>query len=143
MKVAAAEARRGADQGSDRPDHELFAAEPGDQQHEKPEGDELQIGDVDFTIEGPHANLDSIVFRGDAISLRGKGEMGFDSQIRMTLHAMIGRGELNLPVLQDVSGKASEQIMLVHVNGSLQDPQVTNEALPMVNRFFQFFQFNR
>jgi hypothetical protein len=99
-------------------------------------------GDVDFVIAGPHVELAPIVFRGDAISLQGKGEMGFDSQIRMTLHAMIGRGDLHLPVLHDVFGKASEQIMLIHVNGTLQDPQVTNEALPQVNQFLQFFQGN-
>ncbi len=100
-------------------------------------------GDVNFIVAGPHVQLEPIVFRGDAISLQGKGEMGFDSQIRMTLHAMIGRGDLNMPVLHDVSGKASEQIMLIHVNGTLQDPQVTNEPLPMVNRFLQVFQGNR
>jgi hypothetical protein len=99
-------------------------------------------GDVDFIVAGPHVELAPIVFRGDAISLQGKGEMGFDSQIHMTLHAMIGRGDLNMPVLRDVSGKASEQIMLVHVDGTLQDPQVKNEPLPMVNRFLQILQIN-
>ena len=99
--------------------------------------------DIDFTIRGNHVYLDPIVFRGDAISLRGKGEMDFDSRIDMTLHAAIGRGELHVPVLRDVFGKVSEQIMLIRVLGTLQDPQVKSEALPQVNQFLQFFQGER
>ena len=58
MQIAAAEARRGAHQRADRPHHQLLAAEPGDEQNEQAEHDELQIGDIDLVIDaGMHGAL--------------------------------------------------------------------------------------
>ena len=52
---------------------------------------------IDYRIEGEHIYFDRINFHGDAISLRGKGEMNFQSQIGLTFYALVGRGELDLP----------------------------------------------
>lgn len=95
---------------------------------------------VNYRIEGEHIYLDPIDFEGDAISLHGKGEMDFQSNIRMTFHATVGRGELDLPVVKQVFSGASQQIMLIHVDGTLQNPETTKEALPGVNRALQLFQ---
>jgi hypothetical protein len=88
---------------------------------------------VEYRIEGEHIYFDRIDFRGDAISLRGKGEMDFQSAIRLTFHAMVGRGELDVPVIRQIFTGASEQIMLIHVDGTLQNPETRKEALPAVN----------
>lgn len=95
---------------------------------------------VNYRIEGEHIYLDPIDFQGDAISLHGNGEMDFQSNIRMTFHATVGRGELDLPVVKQVFSGASQQIMLIHVDGTLQNPETTKEALPGVNRALQLFQ---
>ncbi len=92
---------------------------------------------IDYRIEGEHIYLDRIDFHGDAISLRGKGEMDFQSAIRMTFYATVGRGELDLPVVKQVFSGASQQIMLIHVDGTLQNPETRREALPGVNRVLQ------
>ena len=66
--------------------------------------------------------------------------MNFESQLQLTFRAMIGRGEWHLPALSEIMGRASEQIMLIHVGGTLQDPQPRREALPQVNQVLQMFQ---
>jgi len=95
---------------------------------------------VNYRIEGEHIYFDQIDFRGDAISLRGKGEMDFQSSIRLTLHALVGRGELDLPIIEQVFSGASQQIMLIHVDGTLQNPKTRKEALPVVNQALQQLQ---
>ena len=89
---------------------------------------------IDYRIEGEHVYFDRIDFHGDAISLRGKGEMNFQSQIDLTFYA---RSALDLPVIQQVFSGASQQIMLIHVDGTLQNPQTRKEPLPGVNHVFQ------
>jgi len=96
--------------------------------------------DVDFRIEGEHIYFDRIDFSGDAISLLGKGEMDFESNIRLTFGAIVGRGELNLPILREIVGGASKQIMTIRVSGSLQNPETRKEAFPGVNQVLQQLQ---
>jgi hypothetical protein len=92
---------------------------------------------IDYHIEGEHIYLDNIEFYGDTVSLRGKGQMNFQSQIDLTFHAMVGRGELDLPVIKQLLSGASQQIMQIYVTGNLQNPQVRKEALPGVNHVLQ------
>jgi hypothetical protein len=94
-------------------------------------------GVIDYRVEGEHVYFQRIDFRGDAISLRGKGEMDFQSAIRLTFYAMVGRGELDLPVIKQVFRGASQQLMLIHVGGTLQNPEPRQEALPAVNQALQ------
>ncbi|NIP84869.1 MAG: hypothetical protein GTO03_04660, partial [Planctomycetales bacterium] len=93
--------------------------------------------DVKFRIDGRHVLLDEVNFYGDAISLRGKGEMDFDRHIRMVFHATVGRDQMKLPVVGPVLGMASKQLMLVYVHGTIDDPQTTREALPGLRRAVQ------
>ncbi len=92
---------------------------------------------IDYRIEGEHIYFDRIDFHGDAISLRGKGEMDFQSSIRLTFHALVGRGDLAVPVIKQVFSGASQQLMLIHVDGTLQNPETRKEALPYVNQALQ------
>src|SRR5215472_7892153 len=50
-QIAAAEARGGPYQGSDRPQNEPFATEPSGKKNEHAEHAELDIGDADFPID--------------------------------------------------------------------------------------------
>jgi len=106
----------------------------------QPDTTAFSQSDIEYRIQGNHIYLDRIDFNGDAISLLGRGEMNFESQILLTFHAVVGRAQLNLPVLRDVVGGASEQIMSIHVGGTLQDPQVRREAFPAVNKALQFLK---
>ena len=94
---------------------------------------------IDYRVEGEHIYFDRIDFRGDAISLRGKGEMDSQSAIRLTFYALVGRGELDLPVIKPVVGcrGASQQLLLIHVDGTLQEPRTRQEALPALSQPLQ------
>lgn len=96
--------------------------------------------DIDFRIEGSHIYFDRITFSGEPISLAGNGEMNFQGDIRLTLHTMVGRGEPKLPVVQQILGGASQQILLVHVGGTLQNPETSKQALPGLNQALQQLQ---
>jgi len=92
---------------------------------------------MNYRVEGGHIYFDRIDFRGDAISLRGKGEMDFQSAIRLTFYALVGRGDWEVPVLKQVFHGASQQLMLIHVDGTLQSPQTSRETLPALNHALQ------
>jgi hypothetical protein len=103
----------------------------------QPDTKAFSQSDMDFRISGNHIYFDRANFAGDAISLEGTGEMNFDGQLQMTFHAIVGRGDPYVPVIQDLVGGASQQIMLIHVDGSLQDPHTRREAFPVVNKALQ------
>jgi hypothetical protein len=109
----------------------------------RPDRSAFSNSDVDFRIEGNHIYFDRIKFSGDTISLVGSGEMNLQSEIRLTLHAMVGRGERDLPLLHDVLGGASQQIMLIHVGGTLQNPETSREPFPGIARAIQQLQNDR
>lgn len=106
----------------------------------RPDASAFSQSDIDLRIVGNHVYFDRINFKGDAISLLGKGEMGFDSQIQLTFHTIVGRHEVRVPLVKEIVGGASEQIMQIHVTGTLQDPQMRREAFPGVNQALQILQ---
>jgi len=105
-----------------------------------PDQSAFSEGDIDFTIQGPHIYFSRLNFNGDAISLEGRGEMNFDSDIRLTFRSRLGLRELAVPLLKDILGVASEQIMLIHVSGKIQDPITKREPFPTLNQALQQFQ---
>ena len=98
---------------------------------------------VDFRIEGPRAYLDNIELSGDAISLVGNGEIDFDTRVQMTFRSIMGDSETQLPVMKRVLGGASGQFMLLHVDGTLAQPEITTEAFPTLTAALQRLQSQR
>jgi hypothetical protein len=107
-----------------------------------PDQTAFSTADIDFRIEGEHIYFDPdcIRFSGDAISLRGAGEMDFQQSIRMTFHAIVGRGNLNIPLVKELFTGASQQIMLIHAGGTLQNPEIRKEPFPVVGQALQLLQ---
>jgi hypothetical protein len=78
---------------------------------------------------------------GDAVSLRGQGSMSLDKRVNLTFYAEVGRNRLReVPLLGTVLGEASQQLMQIHVDGTLDDPNTVGEALPVVNQALQQLQ---
>ena len=96
--------------------------------------------DIDFRIEGEHIYFDRVNFNGDAISLLGQGWMDFDSKIGLTFYSIVGRDDFQVPVLRELVGGASQQIMQIRVGGTLQNPETRKEAFPGVNQALQQLQ---
>ena len=57
---------------------------------------------------------------GNPISIDGQGEMNLDRQINLTLHATAGRGGWNVPGISAIIGEASQQIMQIRVDGTVE-----------------------
>ena len=95
---------------------------------------------LDFHVQGEHLLFDNIRFIGDAVSLKGQGSMGLDKQINLTFHTIVGRDRFNVPVLRSVLGEASQQIMQIKVDGTLDDPQIVGEPFPAVSQAIQQLQ---
>lgn len=95
---------------------------------------------VDFRIEGPRAYLDNIELSGDAISLVGAGEVDFDSNVNLTFRSIMGDSETQLPAVKRLLGGASGQFLLVHVDGTLAEPNATTEAFPTLAGALQRLQ---
>ena len=96
--------------------------------------------DADFTIEGPRVWFNQIDFSGDAISLEGRGEMNLDRAVQLAFRARLGRRRLDVPILKDLLGGASEQMMLIRVGGTLDNPVTTKEPLPTIGQALEQLQ---
>ncbi|NQU19960.1 MAG: AsmA-like C-terminal region-containing protein [Candidatus Nealsonbacteria bacterium] len=105
-----------------------------------PDQTAFSTSDGEFRIEGGHVYFDRLDFNGDAISLLGRGEIDFESNIAMVFHAVVGRDDLQIPVISELMGGAAEQIMRIHVGGTLQNPDTRTEAFPGVNQALQQLQ---
>jgi hypothetical protein len=91
-------------------------------------------GDISFDIKANHLYFDKLDFQGDAISLHGKGEMDLDQHIKLKFYTTIGPGQFQIPLIKNLLGQASQQIMVIHVDGSLSNPKLTQEVFPNLNR---------
>jgi len=98
---------------------------------------------VQFRIEGPHAYLDEIELAGDAISLVGNGEIDFDGNMQLTFRSIMGDAETQLPVMKRMLGGASGQFLLLHVDGTLGESELTTEAFPTLAAALQKLQSQR
>ena len=98
---------------------------------------------IQFRIAGPHAYLDEIELSGDAISLVGNGEVGFDGDVQMIFRSIMGDAEEQLPAMKRMLGGASGQFLLLHVDGSLDSPELSTEAFPTLAAAIQKLQSQR
>ena len=96
---------------------------------------------ITFEVRGPHIHLAPIEFRGDAVNLSGQGDITLDGQtnpINLDFHTMVGRG--NIPLLTGLLSEASQQILTIHVGGTLDNPVTRTDVLPAANQAMKQFQ---
>ncbi|HTQ39248.1 MAG TPA: AsmA-like C-terminal region-containing protein, partial [Pirellulales bacterium] len=106
----------------------------------RPDTNAFTKSDITFHIDGEHVILKNIEFSGDAISLVGDGEANLNTDINLKLQPIVGRSDLQLPAWKRLMGGASEQIMQIHVTGTLADPKPKREAFPTINQALQTIQ---
>jgi hypothetical protein len=98
----------------------------------QPDTTAFTSSEIDFRVQGEHVYLDRINFNGDAVSLKGSGEMDLERRINLKFYSLVGSGELNLPIVRAVVRQASKQLLLIHVTGTLDQPQLTRDPLPLL-----------
>ena len=104
---------------------------------QSPDRTAFTTSDVKFRIQGDHVYLDRIDLDGDAISLKGNGEMSLDRTINLDFYTQVGRDEWSLPIVRPLLGEASRQFMLIRVHGTLDAPRTEREMLPGLNETLQ------
>ncbi|MEC9094836.1 MAG: AsmA-like C-terminal region-containing protein [Planctomycetota bacterium] len=88
---------------------------------------------IDFTIKGEHVFFDNLEFLGDAISIKGNGEMDFEQNIDLQFYTAVGRDGFRIPLISPVLGIASQQILVIDVEGTTQDPKVKKNFFKILN----------
>lgn len=101
----------------------------------RPDTTAFTSSDIDFRIQGQDVYFDPIDFRGDAISLLGKGWMDLEQNIRLTFYTQVGRREF--PLLGSVLAEASRNILEIQVVGTLDEPVVQQTAFPELDGTLQ------
>ncbi len=91
----------------------------------------------EYRIQGPHIYLDQLDFKGDAVSLLGRGETNFDHQLRLEFEPVVGRDEIQLPLVKHIVRGAGRQTLHMSVTGTLSDPQVSTQPLPGINNLIK------
>src|SRR5260221_5443874 len=88
---------------------------------------------MDYRIQGDRVYFNRLDLIGNAITLKGTGEMGLDRQINWNCYTMVGREEMRVPLLTPVLAEASRQLFEVQVRGTLDEPKIDQRAVPVIS----------
>ncbi|MFO0900145.1 MAG: hypothetical protein U0836_22145 [Pirellulales bacterium] len=105
-----------------------------------PDTNAFTESNIDFQVMGDRVFLSSLEFKGDAVSLHGRGEMNWNTELDLKCSALVGRGDLPLPWIKGMMRQASERILPIHIAGTLGAPQMKMEAFPAFNQALGQFQ---
>ena len=92
---------------------------------------------ADFRIEGDDLVFDRIDFSGDAISLKGKGRMNSQRQIDLKFYPLVGREERQLAIFRPLIGQTGQELMLIEVTGTVDQPNITRTPFPRLDARLQ------
>jgi hypothetical protein len=93
--------------------------------------------DIAFHVSDGYVYFDRFDLAGDAITLKGIGEMSLDRQLSLDFYSIMGREQFWNPLVRPFLGEASRQFLLIHVDGTLNNPRTTQEVLPALNETLQ------
>jgi hypothetical protein len=106
-----------------------------------PDATAFTNSNIDFHVAGEHLYFDRIDFTGDAISLWGSGEMSLERQLALKLFVQVGRGDAPIPIVGDLVSRvfreAGRNLLLIHVTGPLESPDLRPETFPGLNEMFE------
>lgn len=108
-----------------------------------PDETAFTTSDIDFEIRGENVVFNRIDFKGDVISLKGSGVMDLERNVNLNFYAIVGREELQLKILRNLLAEASRNILLIQVEGNLEDlanAKVIRKPLPEIERIRNLFQ---
>ncbi len=103
----------------------------------QPDATAFTSSEIKYRIKGRYITVDPVIFRGDAISLIGKGEVSLDRGLKMSFYTMVGRDEFHIPLIRPIVGAASQQALQINLGGTLDNPQVTTNVLPGINEMIK------
>jgi len=95
--------------------------------------------DMKFTVQGDRLYFEQLNLLGDAVSLYGKGESGFDRRLNLVFYTLL-EPAMPIPVLRTIAGQVSQQTLQLIVVGTWDDPEVRPETLPGVSQVLEQIQ---
>jgi hypothetical protein len=93
--------------------------------------------DIAFHIRDGYVYFTRFDLSGDAMTLKGFGDMSLNREIRLDFYSMMGREQLWSPLVQPFLRETSRQFLQIHVDGTLSNPRTTQEVLPGLNETLQ------
>jgi hypothetical protein len=93
--------------------------------------------DIKFRFQGEHVYFDQLDLAGDALTLKGVGEMNLKRELNLNFYTVMGREDSYLPAIRPLLGLASRRFLLVNVTGTMDNPVMTREVLPGLNETLQ------
>lgn len=103
----------------------------------QPDNTAFTTSNVDFQIVDEHFYFERIEFIGDAISLKGNGDMDFSGQMDLMFYSVVGRDEIKIPIISPLFGAASQNILQIQVEGPIGHPQLRQTPFPALNETLQ------
>ncbi|MDG2384651.1 MAG: AsmA-like C-terminal region-containing protein [Pirellulaceae bacterium] len=93
--------------------------------------------DIAYRISNGYVYFDRFDLSGDAITLKGIGEMSLERKLNLDFYSIVGREQLWSPIVRPFLGEASRQFLQIHVDGTLDNPVTRQEVLPGLNETLQ------
>jgi hypothetical protein len=99
-----------------------------------PDGTAFEEAHASFAIRGQRVAVSRLDLFGNAISLRGQGEMNLDgTDIQMDLYAALARVTQMLPpILRELPHDVSKYLFKIQMRGKMGDVHFTKEPLPVL-----------
>jgi hypothetical protein len=95
--------------------------------------------DMKFTIQGDRMYFEQLNLLGDAVSLYGKGESGFDRRLDLVFYTLL-EPAMPIPLWKTIAGQVSQHTLQLNVVGTWDHPEVRPETLPGVSQVLQQIQ---
>jgi len=96
--------------------------------------------DMRFTIEGEDIQFQQLDLLGDAVSLYGQGNSGFDRRLDLMFYTLIEPANLPIPLWRTIAGQVSKQAWQLKVVGTWDKAEVQPQPLPGFNQMFEQLQ---
>lgn len=87
--------------------------------------------DIDFRLQGDDVILDRIELAGDAVTLKGRGQLFEQKQVDLLFYTQVGRRDIQ--ALRPLLAEASPNFLLIEVTGTIDHPSVKKTAFPALN----------
>lgn len=94
---------------------------------------------IDFTLQGEDIDFQKIELIGDAVSLIGNGKLDLSRNIDLNFYTVVGRNRWYIPIVSQLYEASSQQILLLRVDGTLDNPQTHRDVIPHINDSLQSF----
>ena len=63
--------------------------------------------------------------------------LSLDRRVNLLFYAIVGRDDFNLPIITPALAEISKQLVQIKVEGGIDDPKITKEAVPVINEAIQ------